>query len=44
MKRKAIPKKVREAVYNKYDGHCAYCGKELDVSANFCLNCGKQQP
>jgi len=29
MKRKAIPKKVREAVYNKYDGHCAYCGKEL---------------
>ena len=30
MKRKAIPKKVREAVYNKYDGHCAYCGKELE--------------
>jgi len=29
MKRKAISKKVREAVYNKYDGHCAYCGKEL---------------
>lgn len=29
-KRKAIPKKVREAVYLKYDGHCAYCGKELD--------------
>ena len=23
---------------------CPYCGKELDVSANFCLNCGKQQP
>ena len=21
---------MREAVYLKYDGHCAYCGKELD--------------
>jgi 5-methylcytosine-specific restriction endonuclease McrA len=21
---------MREAVYNKYDGHCAYCGKELE--------------
>ena len=30
MTRKAIPKKVREAVYNKYDRHCAYCGKEID--------------
>jgi len=30
MKRKTISKKTREAVYNKYDGHCAYCGKELD--------------
>ena len=29
MKRKSISKKVREAVYNKYDGHCAYCGKEI---------------
>lgn len=29
MARKAIPKKIREAVYNKYNGHCAYCGKEL---------------
>lgn len=28
-KRKIIPKKVREAVYQKYDGHCAYCGKEI---------------
>jgi hypothetical protein len=27
---KTIPKKVRIEVYNKYDGHCAYCGKELD--------------
>ena len=29
MARKAISKKIREAVYNKYDGHCAYCGKEI---------------
>lgn len=31
MKRKPIPKKVREDVYNKYGGHCAYCGCELDI-------------
>ena len=30
MARKAIPKKIREAVYNKYNGHCAYCGKVLE--------------
>jgi 5-methylcytosine-specific restriction endonuclease McrA len=29
-KRKAIPKKVREAVYQKFDGRCAYCGKMLE--------------
>ena len=29
MKRKTISKKVREQVYQKYNGHCAYCGKEL---------------
>jgi 5-methylcytosine-specific restriction endonuclease McrA len=28
-KRKTLSPKVREAVYYKYDGHCAYCGKEL---------------
>lgn len=27
---KTISKKVREAVYNKYQGHCAYCGKKLE--------------
>lgn len=26
----AISKKIREKVYNKYDGHCAYCGKEIE--------------
>lgn len=30
-KRKPIPKKVREAVYKMYDGHCAYCGCELEM-------------
>jgi 5-methylcytosine-specific restriction endonuclease McrA len=29
-KRKVIPKKVREAVYQKYGGRCAYCGKEIE--------------
>lgn len=24
-----ISKKIREAVYAKYDGHCAYCGREI---------------
>jgi hypothetical protein len=27
---KTIPKKVRVAVYEKYNGHCAYCGKSLE--------------
>lgn len=26
---KTISKKTREQVYNKYYGHCAYCGKEI---------------
>lgn len=30
MKRKPIPKDVRLRVYNKYNGHCAYCGCELE--------------
>lgn len=28
-KRKSLSPKLREAVYHKYDKHCAYCGKEL---------------
>lgn len=27
---KTISKKTRIAVYEKYDGHCAYCGKEIE--------------
>lgn len=30
MKHKAIPKKIREQVYQKYNGHCAYCGCSLE--------------
>lgn len=25
----AISKKTREAVYQKYAGHCAYCGRPI---------------
>lgn len=25
----AFNKKTRQAVYRKYDGHCAYCGREI---------------
>lgn len=28
--RKPIPKSVRKQVYAKYNGHCAYCGCELE--------------
>lgn len=30
MTRKPIQKKIREQVYQKYNGHCAYCGCEID--------------
>lgn len=30
LKRKSISKKIREQVYDKYNGHCAYCGKLLE--------------
>ena len=30
MKRTPIPKKIRQQVYEKYNGHCAYCGCELE--------------
>lgn len=30
--RKPIPKKVREIVYKKYNGHCAYCGQKISLS------------
>lgn len=30
MARKPIPKKIREQVYQMFDGHCAYCGCKLE--------------
>ena len=27
----SFSKKKREAVYAKYDGHCAYCGRPIDI-------------
>ena len=30
MSRKPLTKKQREEVYNKYLGHCAYCGSKID--------------
>lgn len=32
MKRKPIPKQIRLQVYNKCNGHCAYCGCELEYN------------
>jgi predicted RNA-binding Zn-ribbon protein involved in translation (DUF1610 family) len=29
MKRKPIPKETRQKVWEKYQGRCAYCGKEI---------------
>lgn len=31
MARKRITASERQQVYKKYDGHCAYCGKEIDI-------------
>ena len=33
MKRKSISKATRKKVLDKYGGHCAYCGKELDLKS-----------
>ena len=30
MIRRTIPKHIRQQVYEKYGGHCAYCGKALE--------------
>ena len=31
-RRKAVPKDMRREVYEMYDGHCAYCGREIDIT------------
>lgn len=30
-RRKSLPKDMRRKVYEIHDGHCAYCGKEIDI-------------
>ena len=30
-KRKALSKDMRTRVYEMYGGHCAYCGREIDI-------------
>ena len=32
IKRKAIPKTVRKVVYDRYDGHCGYCGCKITMA------------
>ena len=29
--RKPISKAMRQKVYDKYDGHCAYCGRKIKM-------------
>ncbi len=36
-------KTVKPTADENKSKYCPFCGKELDVSAKFCLNCGKQQ-
>ena len=31
-KRKALSKDMRARVYAMYGGHCAYCGREIDIT------------
>lgn len=31
MNRKRLTKAERQQVYEKYNGHCAYCGKVIDI-------------
>ena len=26
-----LNKKLRQEIYNKYDGHCAYCGCKIEM-------------
>ena len=32
----AISKKTRVAVYKKFDGHCAYCGRHIASTGRLC--------
>lgn len=37
MSRKAISKAERQNVYEKYNGRCAYCGKEITETKQSCV-------
>lgn len=44
--RKPISKKLRQSVYEKYDGHCAYCGCKLepkDMQVDHILSVARSQ-
>lgn len=45
-KRPQLPKKLRLEVYNKFDGHCAYCGKKITFSELQVdhINCDESKP
>lgn len=34
MSRKQIAQKIRKQVYQKYNGHCAYCGCKMEELDN----------
>ena len=42
MIRRTIPKHIRQQVYEKYGGHCAYCGKALEYKEKW-LNTKNEQ-
>lgn len=47
VKRKTLSRKVRQQVYEKYDGHCAYCGCELaykDMQVDHVDPCYRNDP
>ena len=47
VKRKALSKKTRQLVYEKYHGHCAYCGCELaykDMQVDHVDPCYRNDP
>ena len=52
MRRKQLTKSERTSIYNKYSGHCAYCGKEIEykdmqvdhlIPLNGCTRCGTDE-
>ena len=40
----SIPKKIRQQVYDKCGGHCAYCGKEIAYQDMVTAACRQKHP